>query len=438
MAILPQNTRIYLGDSSVTLTPKMKTIVGAVANGESPMFVSGKAGTGKSTLLRYIQRLATKPVAVLGPTGVAAVNAGGMTVHSFFRLPPRLLSQHEFKSYPGLDRICRKLEGIIVDEISMVRADLLDAIDASLKLHRENREPFGGVQMIMFGDLAQLPPVVDKSLEDHFSRVYESPFFFDAHCLRASSMSCHDLEDVLRQRDHRFIDILNRVSEARSTPTDLQALNQRVDSRARHRNRDAITLTTTNRSAKATNKSRLDELPSQMLEFRAEIHGRVEEKHHPTNEVIEIRSGARVMVLTNNGSTWNNGTLATVTGVGRHDGEEALQVEIRGTTYSITRHKWEIIRYVPDQERGGLREEVIGTFRQFPVKLAWAVTIHKSQGLTFENVVIDMDRGAFAHGQLYVALSRCRSLEGISLVVPIRMTDLQLHPRIDWFQRNFM
>ena len=437
MAIIPQHSRIYLGAPGVTLTVKMKEVLGAIASGDSPLFVAGKAGTGKSTLLRYIQGLAHRPVAILGPTGVSAVNVHGMTIHSFFRFPPRLLSQYEFKRHSVLEVLCKKLEGIIIDEISMVRADMLDAIDATLRLHRCDNRPFGGVQMIFFGDLAQLPPVVaDEALKKHFTTVYESPFFFDAYCLRIQPLVHHELTDVLRQRDLQFVEILNRVSVGASTPNDLRELNRRVDSQSRLRRPNAIVLTTTNRSAKATNKSRLDELSGKMLEYHAAIKGNVNKDAYPTNEVLELKPGCRVMLLANNGSKWNNGTLGRVVGQGRHEGDEALQVEVRGTVYSVIRHTWEIIRYTPQGDSTALEEKVVGTFRQFPVKLAWAVTIHKSQGLTFDEVIIDLDRGTFDHGQLYVALSRCRRLDGISLVVPVRMTDLQVHPRVDWFHRQ--
>ncbi len=413
MPVLPRNTRIFLGDADLTLTSAMKDVVSAVADGVSPVLVGGRAGTGKSSLLKYIQRLATRPVAVLAPTGVAAVNAEGATIHSFFRFPPKLLSQQKIERSESLSQVCNCLDGIIIDEVSMVRADMMDAIDASLKVHRRSSAPFGGIQMLFFGDLAQLPPVVaDQALQEYFSSVYESPFFFDAASLRFQRLERHDLDEVFRQRDPHFVQLLDRVSTATATSDDLRLLNGRVARDAWQGKPDAIVLTTTRRSALTTNKSRLDALPLGRREFSAIVSGQVPQEYFPTERVLELKPAARVMMLRNNGSKWQNGTIGTLVGFDRHEGEEALQIQIGSATYSVTPHTWEVIRYTADSANGRLREEVVGTYRQFPVKLAWAVTIHKSQGLTFDEVVIDLDRGAFDHGQLYVALSRCRTLNG--------------------------
>ena len=413
-------------------------MISTIARGKSPLFVSGGAGTGKSSLLRFIREQANPSLAVVAPTGVAALNVSGSTIHSFFRFPPSLLTEHEFKFSPSMQELCSKLSGIVIDEISMVRADLLDAIDTSLKMHLKSfHVPFGGLQVVFFGDTGQLPPVIaDDTLRKHFASMYVSPFFFDSHALRFASMTHLRLTSVFRQTNADFADLLNRIRDASATTEDLRQLNSRVDRRANLKACEAIILTTTNRSATDTNRLRLDDLAEESRHYTATIHGQIKESSFPTERELRLKVSARVIMLQNNNPHWANGTIGTIIGFGKHNGEECVHVKLPSGSHWVPRFVWNVIRYCPNRAAAGLREEAVGTFCQFPMKLAWAITIHRSQGMTFDRAIIDLSHGVFDHGQLYVALSRCRSLEGLSLTAPIRPSDLKYHERVRWFEQQ--
>ncbi len=436
MAILSQPIE-FNRVSGVTLTREMKNAMLEVANATTPVFIGGSAGTGKSTLLRSILSQANKTLAVLAPTGAAAVNVRGTTIHSFFRFPPALMTQHSFKVSNSFRDVCKRLSGIVIDEISMVRADLLDAIDVSLKMHMQNSKPFGGIPMVFFGDTAQLPPVIaDGNLKDHFAGLYESPFFFDAACLRFAGLKHVSLTQTFRQTDPDFVGLLNRVRDASATAADIAKLNQRMDSRASLVNDGAIVLTTTRRTANDTNTQRLSEIRHAETVFQARIRGDVKENAYPTDNYLRLKPGARIVMLQNSSDFWMNGTLGTVVNFGQRDGEDAIQVELPTGLHWVKRVTWDVIRYAKSKDGPGLVEEVVGSFEQFPMKLAWAITIHKCQGMTFDEVIVDLSHGAFEYGQLYVALSRCRALTGLRLTAPIRPSDLKFHPRIQWFEQQ--
>lgn len=418
------------GVGEITVTSQFTSGMDAVAEGTS-VFITGRAGTGKSTLLSLIraQRL-DRATAVVAPTGVAALNVEGETIHSFFGFRPSLDPQlHQYRAPNRL----RDVELLIVDEVSMARADLVDMMDVALRRGRGSAEPFGGVQMVLVGDLYQLPPVVADHDADGLLRSYASPFFFGARALRDLRFTTIELDTVFRQRDEHFIGLLNNVRDGTATDTDLDALNSRVDpAAALEPAPGAITLTTTNRTADAVNRSMLDRLPGRVYTSRAVTSGDFDASQYRAEEALSFAVGAQVMLLVNS-HEYVNGSLGHVVDVAA-EGDSFrvwITLEDSGETVMIRPHRWEIVR--PVRRDGQVSSEVVGSFTQLPFRLAWAVTVHKSQGKTFDQVVFDRGRRVFAAGQLYVALSRCTSLEGLTLKHPLRHQDVITDPQVKRF-----
>ncbi|MBR1488693.1 MAG: AAA family ATPase [Bacteroidales bacterium] len=391
------------------------------------LFLTGKAGTGKTTFLRYIVEKTSKRCVVLAPTGVAAINARGSTIHSFFSLPlcPYLPDVQELRNeyqmperYRRLRKdkvlILRTLDLLVIDEVSMVRADLMDAVDMTLRRVRRSIEPFGGVQLLMIGDARQLSPVVREEERPFLERVYPSPYFFHSKALQQLPYVTLELQKVYRQEDSDFVEILNAVRDARISAGMLQRINARVGAPA---GEDWIRLTTHNHQADSENAARLAALPGDAARMEALVEGEYPEGLYPAAASLELKPGARVMFIRNDPEgRYYNGKLGTVAVLE----EDIVRVLAdSGEETAVDRQEWQNLQYTLDERSGEIRQEVKGTFRQFPLRPAWAVTVHKSQGLTFDHVVIDIG-SAFAFGQVYVALSRCRTLEGISLVRPVR------------------
>ncbi len=390
------------------------------------IFVTGKAGTGKSTLLEYFRLNTRKNIVILAPTGVAAIKVRGQTIHSFFRFPPRLLQEEHIKRL-YLDDLMHRIDVVVIDEASMVRADLLDGIDHSLRLNRnEFNVPFGGARVILFGDLFQLPPVVNREYEKMLNNRYKSPFFFSARVFKEMRLKTINLNKIYRQKDKGFIEILNKVRENKCDKEDLADLNERVLPDMDEAE-GVIILTTTNSTAEKINVKRLEQLAGKEYIYSAEIEGVFDEKAYPTEKNVHLKVGAQIIMLKNDPKKrWVNGTICEI--VELTDG--LIKVYVDGRICEIPKMEWGKIKYDYNDRTGSIEEEVIGNFKQYPIKLAWAITIHKSQGQTFDNVVIDVGRGAFAHGQTYVALSRCRNLEGIRLKRPIAKSDIIFDHRI--------
>jgi len=390
------------------------------------IFLTGRAGTGKTTLLRRFLTEAGEKSLILAPTGVAAVNAGGQTLHSFFKFPPRMIEPNDIRRLRN-PRLVKAIDTMIVDEISMVRADMLDAIDRSLKLNRKSKRPFGGVRMILSGDLHQLPPVVRGEEADILEERYGGAYFFNAPAFREAEFTLLALKHVFRQADPKFLALLGALRQGRLTLPDAELLEPCVSTRsAIEASETHVVLTPNNANAFRINQARLDELTTPPRTFAASVDGQFEERSYPTEADLELKVGARVMLVRNDPEgRWVNGTLASVEGFG----ESSVVVKIDGKVYEIEPQAWEKYRYDLDAETGKVKREVIGTFKQVPIRLAYAVTIHKAQGLTLEKVFIDFDRGMFAHGQAYVAFSRARSLEGLEISRPIRPSDLVVDKR---------
>jgi hypothetical protein len=396
----------------------------------SHIFLTGKAGTGKTTFLHKLKEFTAKRMIITAPTGVAAINAGGVTLHSFFQLPfgpfipgseaDEQSRQRLFRFSKEKKRIIKSLDLLVIDEISMVRADLLDSVDAVLRRHRRNDQPFGGVQLLMIGDLYQLSPVAKQDEWQLLKQYYESIYFFSSHALDQSEMVTIELKHIYRQSDTRFIQLLNRVRDNRLDAASIGDFNRRyIENFTPEKDQGYITLTTHNNSADTINKGRLSALKGKENCFDAEVTGDFPEHTYPTPFTLVLKEGAQVMFLRNDNSLdkryYNGkiGKIKTITGrricITCPDESEDIVVEAV---------EWENIKYKVDEENKEIQEDIIGKFKQFPLKLAWAITIHKSQGLTFDKAVIDAE-SAFAHGQVYVALSRCKTLEGMVLSSPI-------------------
>jgi GTPase SAR1 family protein len=396
------------------------------------LFLTGKAGTGKTTFLKRLRELSPKRMVVTAPTGVAAINAGGVTIHSFFQLPfgPQIMSQQSADS--GNNRsvdmnkfsrekinIIRSLDLLVIDEISMVRADLLDAIDRVLRRYKHRYKPFGGVQLLMIGDLQQLAPVVKDDEWVMLKEHYETPFFFSSQALAKTQFVTIELQHIFRQSDQRFIGLLNQIRENKLDRNGLEMLNSRCMPHFDPGSDDGyITLTTHNQQANKINDLKMAEINAPASEFRAEVTGNFPEYSFPTESRLLLKPGAQVMFARNDVSRekrFYNGKIGTITNIE----EDLVTVTCAGGEEIVTEAvEWHNYTYTIDPETEEIRENLIGTFKQIPLKLAWAITIHKSQGLTFDKAIIDAN-AAFAHGQVYVALSRCRNLEGMVLRSPI-------------------
>ena len=414
--------------AEVTPTAEYEAALDFAQSGSGHLFVTGRAGTGKSTLLRCLRDTIKAETVVVAPTGLAAVNVGGQTIHSFFGLPPRLIRAEDVKRSRN-GRVMRRLELLILDEVSMVRSDLMAAIDLSLRINRGRpREPFGGVRLLMFGDLHQLPPVVtDHEVAEHLESVHGGPFFFSIDALtEGAGTTLLELEQVFRQSDVTLLHVLNRVRDGEADENDLSVLNDRVNPvRTLGEGDPYVILTPTNAAAQRINMAYLDALQSQAHSYEAGVTGEFNTASQPTDQILVLKPGAKVILLRNDPDRrWVNGTIARVSRLN----EKQVFVEISGREYEVEPVSWESRRYAFDQTAEKVVETVAGTFKQFPLRLAWALTIHKSQGLTLDRVYIDLGRGTFAHGQAYVALSRCRSLEGLALARPLRPSDILFDP----------
>ena len=433
-----QHTGVAVGPPDFEVTDEFARALRCMEQGSRHLLITGCAGTGKSTLLRYFcDQVEWDPV-VLAPTGVAALNVGGQTVHRFFGfgidVTPDAVAAR--RGAPRNRKLYRSLRTLIIDEVSMMRADLLDCVDVFLRRYGPSPNArFGGVHMVFIGDLYQLPPVVTGLEHQALRQVYESPHFFSARALADMELEVIELTRVFRQRDRGFIQLLNRIRKNALEDGDLKLLGRRVDPHFEPPDGAGyITLTGTNRTAGRINRNRLDCLVGPEHQFEAVIQGDFGREYYPTEVQLRFKAGAQVMLLNNDGAQrWVNGSVGVIEGIEIGGGEAYVLVRLAesGRRVRVEPHEWEMVRF--DARDGSIVSSPAGTFTQFPFRLAWAVTVHKSQGKTFDRMVVDLDR-VFAAGQTYVALSRCTSLEGLVLTRPVTAGSV----RCDWRVQRFL
>ena len=419
----------------IDLNDKFKNAIDIMEETNLSVFVTGHAGTGKTTALKHFMAHTEKKVVVLAPTGIAAINARGQTIHSFFRLPPKIIQKDDIGRVIH-SALIQNLDMVIIDEVSMVRADLMDAVDYALRVNREIDEPFGGVQMAFFGDLFQLPPVVKKEEMDVLRKKYRTPYFFSAKVFDEFEIKYIELSKIYRQMDVEFISLLNRIRNKQHTDEDLRLLNKQVQKANPHSASDkVIVLTTTNHLASMINQDRLARLSGREYSYKANVAGRFDASAYPTNSDIRLKEGAQIILIKNDiNKQWVNGTLAKVVELS----DSSIKVDIKGYVCEVPINRWDKIEYSYNEKEDKVMANVVGTFVQYPIRLAWALTIHKSQGHTLDKLILDLGHGAFAHGQVYVALSRCTSLGGIILKRPAIHSDVIFDERVNGFRERFI
>ncbi|MCU1513895.1 MAG: helicase [Microbacteriaceae bacterium] len=413
-----------------TLSAEQAAVFEAIEGTRDNIFVTGRAGTGKSTLLNHLAAHTEKQLVICAPTGVAALNVGGQTIHSLFRLPIGVIADHEIDQGADLRKLLKTIDTLVIDEVSMVNADLVDAMDRSLRQARQKPfEPFGGVQVVLFGDPYQLAPVPGDSDERaYFADQYRSMWFFDAKAWDDADLRIFELTSIHRQHEAEFKYLLNGVRHGQVTAEMAAKINETGARSAP--TTDTITLATRNDTVTRINAAELAKLPGRLLTAKAEITGEFGGRAFPADESLDLKVGARVMFLRNDtgqdgGQRWVNGTVGTVTKIA-----STVFVEVDGEVHEVLPAIWEKFKYTYSPTTKQLRKDIVAEFQQFPLRLAWAVTIHKSQGKTYDRAIVDLGSGTFSAGQAYVALSRITELDGLYLTRPLRPSDIRVDPDV--------
>lgn len=420
----------------LSLSPEQQAVFELIEHTREHVFVTGRAGTGKSTLLNHLSWNTEKSIVIAAPTGVAALNVGGQTIHSLFRLPIGVIADHDIEQTAELRKLLNSIDTLVIDEVSMVNADLMDAVDRSLRQARQRpAETFGGVQVVLFGDPYQLAPVPgDQEERAYFSDTYRSMWFFDAKVWQEADLRIVELLQVHRQHESDFRYMLNAVRHGQVTKEIADRLNE-VGARPAPDD-GTITLATRNDTVNRINAQALERLPGRALTAKAEISGDFGGRNYPAEETLELKVGAQVMFLRNDvgqgdGPRWVNGTIGTVTRI-----DSTVYVDVDGEIHEVEPTIWEKFRYSYSPETKKLTKDVVAEFTQFPLRLAWAVTIHKSQGKTYDAAIVDLGTRAFTSGQTYVALSRITTLDGLYLTRPLRPSDITVDPDVERFMRD--
>ncbi len=412
------NEKLEIDD--IKLSAEQENLFEKIENSTEHFFITGKAGTGKSVLLRYFKSKSNKKLIVGAFTGVAALNIGAQTLNSLFKLPFGLIDKSKLNLAEGTKTLLRHIDTVVIDEISMVRADMLDAIDFLLRQARGNDIAFGGAQMVFFGDLYQLQPIVsDRALQEYFAHNLGGFYFFNADVWKNSKLNTFELMEVFRQQDQSFRNLLDMVRKGKVDDATLSVLNQRAVNQIPEKG--IITLTSTNGIADNENYRQLNQINEKKHEYSAKISGNFESSSFPADGILCLKKGAQVMCLNNDPEKrWVNGTIGIIDSLSA----DLIRINIDGIIYSVSEHKWTKERYHYNRDTRKVEQETVASFTQFPLRLAWAITIHKSQGKTYNSAVVDLGTGAFTHGQTYVALSRCSSFEGLFLKQSLTQKDI--------------
>ena len=420
-------------EASIEILPEYTAILGLVKQENQAIFVSGKAGTGKSTLIKYLVSK-IKNCAVIAPTSIAAINVGGQTIHSFFSFPIKVLNPDEYYNLKSnMLPIIKDLTLLIIDEISMVSPNVIDVMNNSLKKARKNKSPFGGINILFIGDLLQLPPIVpDEEVGVFFTHRYNSHYFYSADVFKEIGIVPIELRKVFRQTDENFINILNHIRINKHHHEYIKLLNQKCYFDKIDKETDTITLVATNATAKMINEQKLEENPNKFMSFKATYTSQLKQRtvRFPAPDILDLKIGAKIIFVQNSSDgLWLNGSLGTI--VDFKDEYILIQLDDSKNIVTVARESWEKREYTYNYDKRRIESKLLGSFTQYPLSLGWAITIHKSQGMTIENLNIDLGaRGAFAFGQTYVALSRCKTLEGITLKRPIKPSDVKADPSI--------
>ncbi len=424
--------------NTFVLTKEFQESLNILENTSQNVFLTGKAGTGKSTLIKYFRAHSKKSMVIVAPTGISAFHIGGQTIHSFFKFPPHIIDKKAISDRID-SRIYADIDTLVIDEISMVRADVLDGIDLFLRKYGRNRNlPFGGTQVVLVGDLYQLPPVVTDKEAQIFHKLYETPYFFNSNVFKLANFRIIELTTIFRQKQDHFTEILNKIRVGQADNETLNPINDRVSSK---NSNSHIILTTTNSVADGINESKLESINKKTFTYTATVEGNFpsEERNLPVQFNLQLKKGARVMFVKNDrGGRWINGTLGWISDLYPDKIKVSISDDNKSATVNVPIEEWENIKYEYDDETQEIKTIVVGKLKQYPLRLAWAVTIHKSQGMTFSKVKVDFTKSPFAHGQTYVALSRCRTLEGLLLTKKIWLNDILIDPEITEFHNAFV
>lgn len=413
---------------NIILSAEQKALFDVMEGTHQHLFVTGRAGTGKSVLLRHFRENTKKRVVIAAPTGIAALNVRGQTIHSLFRLAPQLQRKGSLAPNARVCSLLKRIDTLVIDEISMVRADLLDAVDDRLREAFRTDLPFGGVQVIMFGDVYQLPPIVEEGLMTYFEAMYTGHFFFNALVWRETEFKIYELTQIFRQKDPLFRELLNAVRDGTITDEQIEHLNGRCTISIP--DEGTVTLATTNALVTEINQRRLDQLEGEAHYYMAVITGEMKKSVFPTEEKLHLKKGAQVVLLKNDkDGRWVNGTVGKIEKLSK----ETIDVRVDKSVYTLEKETWEEIGYTYDLETQKVEMQVLSSFTQYPLRLAWALTIHKSQGQTYDSIALDLTTATFAPGQLYVALSRATSLEGLSLKMPVKRGHIIVEPKVTTF-----
>lgn len=411
--------------TTIKLSNEQQAVYRTIEGTQQHIFVTGKAGTGKSELLNYLRNNTQKSMVVVAPTGIAALNIRGQTIHSLFQIPPSIAQKDVLKENPKLSSLLKKIKLIIIDEVSMVRADLLEAINWRMQQACGNDLSFGGAQIVMFGDLYQLPPIVDEDLQQYFELVYGGPHFFNASVWEKTDFKIYELTEIFRQKDQAFKEILNAVRDGTVTSQQLDSLNERVD--VKIPKKGVITLGSTNALVSEINQSKLRKIRKPLFKYVATIAGRLEKPAYPADEILTLKVGAQIMMVKNDRDRrWVNGTI----GVVEELSPTQIKVRIDDVVYEVSQETWEKIKYTYNRTTNKLELEVISSFKQYPIRPAWAITVHKSQGQTLKKMILDLSQDIFAAGQFYVAISRCEAMGTLYLTSPVKAQHIIVDPRI--------